>query len=146
MNVVLVFDGGNHGSRTKEAYGSYFISAGSKSRLERVTFGTGFTNNEAEYMTLIASLRAILTQAEKKGIAPFDIELVIKGDSNLVKEQVGIPIHIGAGFDPTEWSGWNVNKAHLLPLRDEARRLLLQFYCFDYQHVPRKEIVKILGH
>jgi len=141
--VTLIFDGGNHGSRTKEAYGSYSISG--RKTIERVTFGTGFTNNEAEYMTLIAGLQAILTQAEKKGIAPFDIELVIKGDSELVRNQVGTYTLFADTLD-YNWTGWKVNVAHLIPLRDQARQLLIQFYSFDYQHVPRKQIVEVLGH
>jgi ribonuclease HI len=145
MNIELLFDGG--GTRDMEAYGSYrIITSGGDNKIQRVTFGTGYTNNEAEYMTLISGLEYILSAANKRGIASFDIDLTIKGDSELVRNQIGICTHIGAGFDPTEWEGWKVNVPHLIPLRDTARRLLLQFYSFNYIHIPRKEVVKVLGH
>lgn len=147
MHIEILFDGGNGASKEKLTYGSFrIITSGGDNRIDRIEFGTGYTNNEAEYMTLIAALEKVLAAIYKKGIAPFDVEITIKGDSMLVKEQIGIPTHIGAGFDRTEWSGWKVNKEHLVPLRDKARRLLLQFYTFTYIHIPRKEVVKVLGH
>jgi len=148
MHIEIIFDGGNGASKDKEAYGSYqVITSAGDNKLIRTTFGTGFTNNEAEYMTLIAALEKILEACYKRGISPFDVELTIKGDSMLVKEQIGIPTHIGAGFDHTEWEAkWKTKEIRLIPLRDKARRLLLQFFKFDYQHIPRKEVVKVLGH
>lgn len=145
MRIQLIFDGGNGASLDKEAYGSYSITSGGITKLERVTFGTGYTNNEAEYMTLIAALERILAALESKNIAPFDVDLLIQGDSMLVKEQIGTHTF----YHDTliyNWTGWKVNVAHLLPLRNKARRLLEQFYRFDYQHIPRKEVVKVLGH
>lgn len=154
MDIELLFDGGNGASLSKEAYGSFRIMNKGIYRIERVIFGTGYTNNEAEYMTLIAGLEYILAGLDKKGIAPFDVILTIKGDSNLVKEQIGTYTYRDVGEMLSgdirtrlyQWSGWKVNKTHLLPLRDKARGLLEQFYRFDYEHIPRKEVFAILGH
>lgn len=155
MDIELLFDGGNGASLEKEAYGSYrIITSGGDNKTFRVSFGTGFTNNEAEYMTLISGLEAIEQALTSRGIAPFDVSLVIKGDSMLVKEQIGTYTYKDVGLIMTgeildriyQWTGWKVKVAHLLPLRDKARRLLTQFYKFDYQHIPRKEVVKVLGH
>lgn len=152
MNIELLFDGG--GTKEMEAYGSFRVMQNERSKIERVTFGTGFTNNEAEYKTLIAGLEYILQQLDKRGIAPFDVELLIKGDSNLVKEQIGTYTYTDVGEILTgdisarlyHWTGWKLKAMHLEPLRDRARGLLEQFYHFDYQHIPRKEVVKVLGH
>lgn len=141
MKIELLFDGG--GTKDIEAYGSYrIITSGGDNKIFRVKFGYGYTNNEAEYMTLIVALEHLIISLDNKGIAPFDVELTIQGDSMLVKEQ------IGTYTDTVDysWTGWKVNIAHLLPLRDKARRLLQNFYTFDYQHIPRKEVVKVLGH
>jgi ribonuclease HI len=155
MHIELLFDGGNGASLDKEAYGSYrIITSAGDNRITRVSFGTGYTNNDAEYMTLIAGLNHILMACEVKGIAPFDVELSIKGDSMLVKEQIGTYTYRDVGElltgDITArmylWNGWKVNVKRLEPLRDEARKLLEKFYTFDYQHIPRKEVVKVLGH
>ncbi len=149
MKIQLLFDGGNGASLEKEAYGSFRVTVNDKYKIERVTFGTGFTNNEAEYKTLIAGLEHILTLLDHRGIAPFDVELEICGDSELIRNQIGTytlePFTDGKDVI-YHWTGWKVNVQHLLPLRDTARGLLWKFYSFDYQHIPRKEVIKVLGH
>lgn len=156
MQIQLIFDGGNGASLQKEAYGSYqIITSAGDNKIQRVTFGAGYTNNDAEYMTLISGLNHILLACEVKGIAPFDVDLTIKGDSELVRRQVGtytfynVGIHV-PGQDTSvrlyTWDGWKVNIPRLESLRDQARALLQLFYKFDYQHIPRKEVVKVLGH
>lgn len=154
MKVEILFDGGNGASIEKEAYGSFRIMNNGIFTIKRVTFGSGFTNNEAEYMTLIAGLEYIIAGLEERGKPSFDVELVVKGDSMLVKEQIGTYTYRDVGEILTgdimariyNWTGWKVNVAHLKPLRDNARRLLEQFYTFDYQHIPRKQVVEVLGH
>lgn len=135
MILSVWFDGG---SNAEGAYGSYQINT----TVFRVSFGKG-TNNEAEYCTLLSALERIITRAEQKGVAPFDIDLIIYGDSELVRNQIGKMYSDGMNL---EWKGWKVNALHLLPLRDKARALLYQFRSFTYHHLPREEIVKILGH
>jgi len=71
----------------------------------------------AEYKALIAGLVA----AE-----PFGARRVrVRADSKLVVEQVK--------------GTWKVKQAHLLTLRDEARRLLARYDDVDIRHVPRAE-------
>lgn len=151
MKIGLLFDGGNGASLDKEAYGSFRIAINDKYKIERVTFGTGFTNNDAEYMTLISGLEYILKMLDHRGIAPFDVKLEIQGDSELIRNQIGTYIRIGVTVNMVSstvyrWQGWKVKVDRLLLLRDKARGLLEQFYTFDYQHIPRKEVVKVLGH
>ncbi len=150
MNIDILFDGG--GTRDMEAYGSYrIITSGGDNIIRREVFGNGYTNNEAEYMTLIAALETTLSALDRKGIAPFDVELTISGDSELVRNQIGTMLRVGITVNMLSstaynWTGWKVNVKHLLPLRDKARGLLEKFYTFDYKHIPRKEVVKVLGH
>lgn len=145
MQIKLIFDGG--GNKTMEAYGSFQITYDDNGDpveiVSRETFGTGFTNNEAEYKTFISALEYLLNHLDRAGIAPFDVELTILGDSDLVRKQVGT---YAREADTYVWSGWKVNKLHLLPYRDHARKLLENFASFVYDHVPREYIVKVLGH
>jgi ribonuclease HI len=154
MVFELTFDGGNGASREKEAYGSFrLLSVSDLLRVEtilRVSFGIGYTNNEAEYKTLIYALEYIIKEYTAQ-----DIILHIVGDSELVRNQIGFIDHyagwIEGNDDPIKkipvWNDvWQVKKKHLLSYRDKARELLSQFKGFTYTHVPRKEIVAILGH
>jgi ribonuclease HI len=113
--------------------------------IHRVSFGKGYTNNEAEYMTLIAALEYII---KKYNVA--DIILHIVGDSELVRNQIGTIIDKVIFSDKSStvlWIDvWQVKKKHLEPLRNKARELLQQFKSFTYEHVPRKKIVEVLGH
>lgn len=153
MVFEIVFDGGNGASREKEAYGSFrLLSASDLLKVEtimRVSFGVGYTNNEAEYKTLIYVLEYIIDQYNAA-----NIELHIAGDSELVRNQIGlytVARYWELSNDETiadyEWlDAWQVKAKHLLPLRNKARELLKQFKSFTYVHIPRKEIVSILGH
>jgi ribonuclease HI len=154
--MYLIFDGGNGASVDKMAYGSFKID---NKPIYRVEFGVGYTNNEAEYKTLIYALEHIIERYNAG-----DITLTIEGDSELVRSQVGT-YEYGPYYELTDkiiskdtvvlsttfardimWNGWKVNKPHLLPLRDKARVLLLQFKGYTYNHIPRKDVVKALGH
>lgn len=148
MNLELVFDGGNGASTEKEAYGSFqYTFDGYTFPIQQITFGIGFTNNEAEYKTLIHALE-YLTETYRAGI----INLHIKGDSELVRNQIGTIVDKVSYRCPNAPSKviwldvWQVKKKHLLPYRNNARLLLEQFKSFTYEHVPRKTIVGILGH
>lgn len=146
MNLELVFDGGNGGSVEKNAYGSFQCRVDDTIQdIQRVSFGVGYTNNEAEYMTLIAALQHILKIYDED-----DIDLAIQGDSELIRNQIGTIVD-KATFNnkPSTviWLDvWRVKKLHLLPLRNKARELLEQFTSFTYTHIPRDEVVQILGH
>lgn len=112
MQIKLIFDGG--GNKTMEAYGSFQITYDDNGDpveiVSREIFGIGFTNNEAEYKTFISALEYLLNHLDTAGIAPFDVELTILGDSDLVRKQVGT---YAREADTYVWSGWKVNKLHL---------------------------------
>jgi len=142
MNIDIVFDGGNGASKEKEAYGSFQLTLPDHDvtgRIHRKSFGAGFTNNEAEYKTLIAALEYISVT-----YAPEITVLHIRGDSELVRNQIGSYIVYNGKLD---WIDvWKVKKKHLIQYRDKARELLEQFKNFTYDHIPREEVVRILGH
>ena len=64
-DYVLVFDGGSKGN-PGQGYGSYAIirAQDRAQRVERLDFGDGYTNNEAEYDSLIAGLQDLLRRIE----------------------------------------------------------------------------------
>lgn len=145
MQLYLIVDGGNGASRYKEAYGSFIVRNHNKSGAllleKRIVLGTGYTNNESEYLTLINALEAIKALFGTEFID--NISLIIEGDSELVRCQIGT---YTKGLDMLAWKGWKVNVSHLLPLRNKARELLEQFARFTYNHIPREEVVAVLGH
>jgi len=144
MKLYLIFDGGNHASKDKEAYGSFIYHAYSKDgpvlQRARITHGIGYTNNEAEYLTLIAALNYIIELYD----AVSDIHLMIEGDSELIRNQIGIYTKTLCGDN--SWTGWKVNVTHLLPLRNKARELFEKFASFRYNHISREEVITVLGH
>ncbi len=150
LNIDLIFDGGNGASVEKEAYGSYQYNVDNyfvRFAIERVSFGIGYTNNEAEYMTLISALEYIIAHYNAA-----DVNLHIRGDSELVRNQIGTIIDRvtyrcpNAPIKVTWRDVWQVKKKHLLPYRYNARALLERFKSFTYEHIPRKDVVEVLGH
>ena len=130
--VELIFDGGSHGN-PGPSYGSYVIRGmpGGGKNPARLKLKHG-TNNEAEYRTLIAGIEAVLAQAEERDLEPAEIELLLRGDSNLVLKQMeGV---------------WKAKDARMRALRDQARSLLKPFARVRYQHQPRSKSVRVLGH
>jgi ribonuclease HI len=134
--MILIFDGGNGASTKKEAYGSFLLQRDDGAFLElvRTTFGTGYTNNEAEYKTLEAALIHI-----RNVYGVLEETLQIFGDSEVVRNQVGY-------MKDGQWVDvWQVNKNHLKRLRKAVRANLSDF-TFTYTHMPRKQVVSLLGH
>jgi ribonuclease HI len=98
----------------------------------RLDFGRGVTNDEAEYQTLIAALKDLVTRIQQAGKTPSAYSLLIHTDSQLL---VGQLTH-----------GWQVKAANLRPLVDEAAALIQTFGRCDLVKVPREAIVRVLGH
>jgi ribonuclease HI len=118
--IVIYCDGGSRGNPGPSAIGAVVLDPATDPprRLAEVSECIGITtNNVAEYKALIAGLVA----AERFGAR----RLRVRADSKLVVEQVK--------------GTWKVKQAHLLPLRDEARRLLARYDDVDIRHVPRAE-------
>jgi ribonuclease HI len=121
VDEILIFcDGGSRGNPGPSAIGAVVLDPATDPprRLAEVSECIGITtNNVAEYKALIAGLVA----AERFGAR----RVRVRADSKLVVEQVK--------------GTWKVKQAHLLTLRDEARRLLARYDDVDIRHVPRAE-------
>lgn len=132
IEYILVFDGGSHGNPGR-SYGSFRIQR-VKSKPQapvRLMMGHG-TNNEAEYMALIAGLQTLLDQLEKMDTNHKDVRVEIRGDSQLVLHQIdGV---------------WKAKNPRMRSLRDEARNLLSSFGAFHLVHQERRKSVETLGH
>ena len=128
-NARIVFDGGSRGNGTRDSfgYGSYQLLIDDVSEIVRLTFGTGVTNNEAEYDTLIAALTVLSLRADANSIV-----LQIWGDSQLVVSQVN--------------GMWKAKEPRLIERRDKVKALLRSFASAKISHHLRAESVKILGH
>lgn len=126
----IVFDGGSKGNPGK-GYGSYDIERNGElfDRKLEVPFGDNMTNNQAEYISLIRALKAIIEHPE---IDALKANVVIRGDSKLVISQItGV---------------WKVKNANMQPLWAEARGLLTEVGRWQAIWHDRSNSVKKLGH
>src|ERR671932_2006479 len=79
LRITLVFDGGSIGNPGR-GYGSYQLTVRDKpEQPKRLEFGEQYTNNEAEYDTLLQALETIVRRAKD----PRRVHLDIRGDSQL---------------------------------------------------------------
>jgi ribonuclease HI len=129
----LVFDGGSRGN-PGWGYGSYAIMRlqDGAQRLERLELGDGYTNNEAEYDTLVAALEDLIRRIEEAGRRPEEFGLEVRGDSALVLNQIQ--------------GRWQAREPRMQERRDRCRQLLQRFRAADIEHQPREASVRILGH
>jgi probable phosphoglycerate mutase len=128
-DFVVVFDGGSQGN-PGAGYGSYAVfDRGGAGQVTRASFDGALTNNEAEYLTLLAALRA-LTQRLGGAVAQTSVE--VRGDSSLVIEQVS--------------GSWKAKDERMRALRDDVRGLLQQFRAARLVQQPRADTVRVLGH
>jgi len=132
-DYVLTFDGGSKGN-PGWGYGSYAIRRvqdGSQ-RVERLDLGDNYTNNEAEYDTLIAGLEDLIRRIEGAGLQPQAYSLEVRGDSTLVLNQVQ--------------GKWQAKDPRMRERRGRCLRLLRRFHSVDLKIQPRAESVRVLGH
>jgi ribonuclease HI len=132
-DIVLTFDGGSRGN-PGWGYGSYVIQrlSDGAQRLERLDLGDGYTNNEAEYDTLIAALQDLIHRLEEADRDPGAFALEVRGDSSLVLNQLQ--------------GTWKAKEPRMKQRRDQCRRLLGRFGAVKLTAQPREEIVRMLGH
>ncbi|HET7011394.1 MAG TPA: ribonuclease HI family protein [Anaerolineales bacterium] len=134
LRVSLTFDGGSRGN-PGPAYGSYLLQSRTPAlpdrRLKRLRFGRG-TNNEAEYWTLVAGLKDLRSTLAAAGLRPADVELTVRGDSQLVLSQLK--------------GEWKAKDARMRRHRDETLDLLDGFGKVHLVHQPRARSVRTLGH
>jgi ribonuclease HI len=132
-DYILIFDGGSKGN-PGWGYGSYAIVRvrDGAQRLERLDLGVGYTNNEAEYDSLIAALQDLLQRVEEAGRQPQEFALEVRGDSALVINQVQ--------------GKWKAKDLRMRERRDRCLRLLRRFGQVQLKTQPREESVRVLGH
>lgn len=128
--VQIHFDGGaspNPGN----GYGSYQVSCTQVQALNhksvRQQFGSPLTNNQAEYLALIAALKWLSHHSSGQ-----DTKLTIFTDSTLVRGQVG--------------RKWKCKVLHLRELVDEVKQLLSRYQFWSIQWNSRDVNVKKFGH
>jgi ribonuclease HI len=132
MELAVVFDGGSRGN-PGQGYGSYLVqSPGRKPVIKRVEFGDNYTNNQAEYDTLIASLEYIIERLTATNRTPAQVALDIKSDSDLLVNQLQ--------------GNYKVKDAGLRQRHTKAMDLLEQFGGWLITWHPREESVRLLGH
>jgi ribonuclease HI len=132
-DYVLTFDGGSKGN-PGWGYGSFAITRvkDGAQRLERLDFGDGYTNNEAEYDALIHALRHLIGRIEDADHQPEEYALEIRGDSALVISQIQ--------------GKWKAKEPRMRERRDRCLQLLRRFKAVALKSQPREESVRILGH
>lgn len=132
MELSVVFDGGSRGN-PGQGYGSYLVqSPGRKPVIKRVEFGPNYTNNQAEYDSLLACLQYIVERLTATNRKPDGVALDIKTDSELVANQL-----LGT---------YKVKDAGLRTRHAQAMGLLEQFGEWQIETQDREETVKLLGH
>ena len=133
FDYLITSDGSSRGNgAANQGYGSYVLSTrdGQKQTV-RLDLGTA-TSNEAEYQTLIAALKDLVSRIQRADKAPSTYSLLVHTDSQLLVGQLT--------------QGWQVKATNLLPLVDEAAALMRTLGRCDLVKVPRDEIVRALGH
>jgi ribonuclease HI len=133
MELQIVFDGGSRGN-PGQGYGSFIVqqSGGRPSRPRRLEFGDNYTNNQAEYDTMIGALQYIIDRLTTTGRTPQQVQLDIRTDSDLVVNQI--------------LGNFKVKDAGLRKRHDQAIDLLSQFADWSISWHPRDESVRLLGH
>lgn len=126
--ITLVFDGGSIGNPGR-GYGSYQLTVRGKTEApRRLEFGAGYTNNEAEYDTLIAALEMIVQRAND----PRRVQLEIRGDSQLVIKQIT--------------GQWKIKEPRMLQRAQRVHELLQQLGGWRATWHDRSKSVEALGH
>lgn len=132
-DYILTFDGGSHGNPGR-GYGSYAIMRvqDGAQRLKRLELGDDYTNNEAEYDTLIIALQDLIQRIEKAGRRPEEFTLEVRGDSMLVIRQLQ--------------GKWKTREPRMQQRKERCLRLLQRFASVELKTQPRAESVRLLGH
>lgn len=126
---TLVFDGGSLGNPGL-GYGSYeIIGPSGSTAANRLEFGQNMTNNQAEFLALIAGLETLIQEA---GDATKSLTLAVRGDSQLVIRGLK--------------GEWKIKHPGLQPLFQQAKSLLASFSSVDLAWHPRRESVRTFGH
>ena len=124
--VILWSDGGLRGKNPGALlYGSYQFGDYEPTTIEHRVRGS---SNESEYLSLIEGINAVIQEYGNVQ----DIDLVIKTDSMLVRNQV--------------CGRWRVNAENLRWLCYVTQILLGNFASWHIGWVSRNRVVEVLGH
>jgi len=115
-SVAIYSDGGSRGNPGPAGYGAVLTDPSGKVLAELSEFVGRKTNNEAEYLGLIAGLEAARDMGAR--------EVRIRADSELLVRQVN--------------GTYKMKSARLRPLLQEVQALLGAFQTWSAQHVPRE--------
>ncbi|MGD9161695.1 MAG: reverse transcriptase-like protein [Desulfobacteraceae bacterium] len=135
IKLTITCDGGSirNGDPDSIGYGSYIVSHDKgRTKQKPLSFAAGTTNNEAEYMTLIAALSEIKESFEHVGYSANDIQLTIRVDSQLIIGQL--------------MKGWRVKAVNLRPLVAKAGALVDAFNKVSFEQISGDEMKSILHH
>ncbi|OPY31387.1 MAG: Ribonuclease HI [Methanomassiliicoccales archaeon PtaU1.Bin124] len=116
MKLMLYSDGGSRGNPGPAAYAFIACDEQGKVLKQGSRYLGVMTNNEAEYLGLLAALQAAESLQADQVTMTMDSELVVK--------QVRGEYRMKAG--------------NLAPLLQEARNIIAKFSEFKIQHVPRE--------
>lgn len=132
---TIYCDGGSIGNNDKTTlsygYGSFII----KPEIMEVGFRQRFgscTNNEAEYLILIASLQYLNAALYIRQYNLKEQEVLIRTDSQLVIGQLS--------------KNWKVKAENLIELNQRAKKEIQKFKSVEFKHISGIEMKKILGH
>jgi ribonuclease HI len=128
-DFTVVFDGGSLGNPGL-GYGSFeIVDQQGSIAAEKIEFGNGMTNNQAEFRALIAGLDSLLAIVSERASTH---SIAVRGDSQLVIRGLT--------------GEWKVKHPGLQPLHRQARQLLDRFGSVDLAWHPRRESVRTFGH
>ncbi len=133
LNVY--FDGGTYKNNPGDGYGSFEIWDGEDNLIEkkyRIQFGKNITNNQAEYLSLIESLKEIIKIAENNINLLNKIKLNIFSDSKLVVMQVS--------------KKWRAKHEKTVILLNKTKQLLKPFKRCNIYWQNRENNVARFGH
>ena len=132
----IVADGGSrrNGSADSQAYGSFQLTARTgQTDVQRRTFnGTGITNNEAEYLAMVAAFEDLVNRIRKAKADPSKYSVIAYTDSALVINQTT--------------GHWKARKKILADHAARLRTLLALFDKATLAKAPRDKVEAILGH
>ena len=116
-------------------YGSFIIeipSRGFVSPQKRISYGPGFTNNEAEYRAIINALEMIRDVIQAEGARTSAYNVLIMTDSQLVIGHMTL--------------GWRVKAANLISYRQQLAGAVDWFGNVDFNKISGEKMKEILGH
>jgi ribonuclease HI len=136
VHFILTCDGGSrgNGSPNSEGYGSFMVQIpDNESSLSNTRqYGTGVTNNEAEYMSLIDALEHVSRSFDSVAADVKTIKLTIRMDSATVIGHMSM--------------GWRIKAPNLMPLAVKARDLINSFGKVTFEKIKENKMKEIIGH